>query len=88
MNEEVKKQMEGFKQKIYFELQNHTNEVLVFGNDRVSTTCGELEMVVSKLASMIMQISKQSGIKEKEILKTIKEIIRHYKIIYKDDINE
>jgi hypothetical protein len=77
--EKMKKQMEGFKQKIYFELQNHTSEVLIFGNDNISTACGELPLIMFKLASLIMQLSQQSDLSEKKILKGIKEMIDLYK---------
>lgn len=77
--EKMKKQMEGFKQKIYFELQNNTSEVLIFGNDRFSSTCGEMDKVMFKFASMIIQIAQQTGYSENRLLKDIKSMIKIYK---------
>ena len=83
--EKMKKEMEGFKQKIYFELQNNTTEVLIFGNDKFSSTCGELEKIMFKLASMIMQISKQTGYSENRLLKDMKSMIKLYKKLNDED---
>lgn len=76
---ELKKQIEAFKTKIYFELENHTDNVLVFGNDRISTSCGDINLVLLKLSHIIMQISKQSGYKEKELLRGMKDMIKAIK---------
>lgn len=71
-----KKQIEGFKEKIYWELQNYDTNVLVFGNDRIASCCGDINDVVFKIACMIEQLHKQSGIRRKELLKGIKEMLR------------
>ena len=71
-----KKQIEGFKEKIYWELQNYDTEVLVFGNDRIASCCGDINQVVFKLACMVDQLHRQTGIKRKELLRGIKEMFK------------
>jgi len=83
--EEMKKQIDKFKIKIYHELEHNTKEVLVFGNDKMASMVGEINLVMFKFASMIMQLSKQSGVSENELLKGLKKIIKIYKKEYGDE---
>ena len=71
-----KKQIEGFKEKIYWELQNNDTDVLVFGNSRIASCCGEINEVVYKLACMVDQLHRQTGIKRKELIRGIKEMCK------------
>ena len=77
--EELKKEIDKFKIKIYHELEHNTKEVLVFGNDKMASMVGEINHVMFKFASMIMQLSKQSGVSENELLKGLKKMIKLYK---------
>jgi siderophore synthetase component len=83
--EEMKKQIEKFKIKIYHELEHNTKEVLIFGNDNMASMCGEINHIMYKFASMIMKLSKQSEISENELLKVLKKIIKIYKKEYGDE---
>lgn len=77
--EEMKKQIEKFKIKVYHELEYNTKEVLIFGNDKMASMVGEINHVMFKFASMIMHLSEQSGISETELLKGLKKMIKLYK---------
>ena len=77
--EEMKKQIEKFKIKVYHELEHNTKEVLIFGNDTMASMVGEINHVMFKFASMIIHISEQSGISENELLKGLKKMIKIYK---------
>ncbi len=77
--EEVKKQIEKFKIKVYHELEHNTKEVLIFGNDKMASMVGEINHVMFKFASMIIQLSNQSGVSENELLKGLKKMIKLYK---------
>ena len=74
--EMIKKSIEGFKEKIYWELQNNETNVLIFGNDRISSTTGDMRLVMFKLACMIDQMSMQSGKNRKDILRGIREMFK------------
>ena len=75
--EMIKKNIEAFKIKIHWELDNYNDDhILIFGNDRIATTSGDMRMVVFRLACMIDQMSEQSGMKRKEIVKGIKECFK------------
>lgn len=78
--EKLKKEIEKFKIKVYHELEHNTSEVLIFGNDNISTMCGDINLIIFKIASMFMQLSKQSGISEKELIKGMQKMIKMYKI--------
>lgn len=74
--EMIKKNIEAFKIKIHWELDNSDDDVLIFGNNRVSTTAGDMRKVMFKLACMIDQMSIQSGHSRKSVLKGIKEAFK------------
>lgn len=74
--EEIKKNIESFKIKIHWELDHSDDDVLIFGNNRISTTVGDLRKVLFKLAIIIDQISMQTGKNRKGILKDLKQIFR------------
>ena len=74
--EMIKKSIEGFKEKIYWELQNNETNVLIFGNDRISSTTGDMRLVMFKLACMIDKMSMQSGKNRKDILRGIREMFK------------
>ena len=77
--EEMKKQIEKFKIKVYHELEHNTKEVLIFGNDAMASMVGEINHVMFKFASMIIHLSDQTGISESELLKGLKKMIKIYK---------
>ena len=73
---EIKKNIESFKIKIHWELDHSDDDVLIFGNNRISTSVGDLRKVLFKLAIIIDQISMQTGKNRKGILKDLKQIFR------------
>jgi hypothetical protein len=77
--EEAKRQIEKFKIKVYHELEHNTSEVLIFGDDKFGSMCGEINSLMFRFASMIMHLSEQSGISENELLKGLKKMIKLYK---------
>lgn len=77
--EQIKKEIEKFKIKIYHELEHNTSEVLIFGDDKFGSMCGEINSLMFRFASMIIQLSNQSGISENELLKGLKKMIKLYK---------
>lgn len=78
--EKLKKEIEKFKIKVYHELEHNTSEVLIFGNDKIAAMCGDMNLVMFKFASMFIQLSKQSGLSEKELIKGMQKMIKMYKI--------
>lgn len=74
--EMIKKNIEAFKIKIHWELDNSDDDVLIFGNNRVSTTAGDMRKVMFKLACMIDQMAMQTGKNRKFILHGIKDMFK------------
>jgi len=73
----IKDNIEKFKIKIHWELDHYTDDhVLIFGNDRISSTTGDIRHVMFKLACMIDQIATQSGKNRKFILHGIKDMFK------------
>lgn len=70
--EMIKKNIEAFKVKIHWELDNSDDDVLIFGNNRISTTTGDMRKVLFKLAIMLDQMGEQSGLGRKAIYKELK----------------
>ena len=72
----IKDNIEKFKIKIHWELDNSDDDVLIFGNNRVATATGDMRKVLFKLACIIDQMSIQSGHSRKSVLKGIKEAFK------------
>ncbi len=72
----IKDNIEKFKIKIHWELDHSDDDVLIFGNSRISTSVGDMRQVLFKLAIMIDQMSMQTGKNRKFLLRGIKEMFK------------
>ena len=72
----IKDNIEKFKIKIHWELDHSDDDVLIFGNNRISTTVGDMRKVMFKMACMIDQMAMQTGKNRKFILHGIKEMFK------------
>lgn len=70
--------MNEFKDEIKKQLDNET-EVLLFSNGRLHGCIGDINMIVQELAKIIDDLSQQSGIRRKEILQVIRQMLKELK---------
>lgn len=70
--------MNEFKDEIKKQLDNET-EVLLFSNGRLHGCIGDINMIVQELAKIIDDLSQQSGIRRKEIIKVIRQMLKEMK---------
>ena len=67
--------MNEFKSEIEKQLDKDT-EVLLFSNGKLHGCVGDINLIVQELANMIYDLSQQSGVRKKEIIKVIREMLK------------
>jgi len=70
--------MNEFKDEIKKQLDNET-EVLLFSNGRLHGCVGDINMIVQEVAKIIDDLSQQSGIRRKEIIQVIRQMLKEMK---------
>ncbi len=67
--------MKEFKEEIKKRIDEET-EVLIFSNSKLSGCVGDINDVVKEIASVIFTLSQQSGVKKKEIMQVIRQMLK------------
>lgn len=70
--------MDKFKDEIRNRLDKDI-EVLLFSDGDLNGCYGDINLIVQEIAFMIDRLSQQSGIRRKEIIKVIREILKELK---------
>lgn len=70
--------MKEFKEEIEKRIDEET-DVLIFSNGKLHGCVGDINDVVKELANMIDTLSQQSGVRRKEIIKVIREMLKELK---------
>ena len=70
--------MKEFKDEIKKQLDNET-EVVIFSNGDLNGCIGDINLLVQEIAIMIDTISQQSGIRRKQIIQVIRDILKEYR---------
>lgn len=70
--------MKEFKDEIKKQLDNDT-EVVIFSNGDLNGCIGDINLLVQEIAIMIDTISQQSGIRRKQIIQVIRDILKEYR---------
>ena len=70
--------MKEFKEEIKKRIDEET-DVLIFSNGKLHGCVGDINDVVKELANMIDTLSQQSGVRRKEIIKVIREMLKELK---------
>ena len=70
--------MKEFKDEIQKQLNNET-QVLLFSNGNLNGCIGDINLIVQEIANMIYTLSQQSGVRKKEIIKVIREMLKELK---------
>lgn len=70
--------MKEFKDEIKKQLNDET-EVLLFSNGKLNGCIGDINAIVQEIANMINTLSQQSGVRRKEIIQVIREMLKELK---------
>ena len=70
--------MTEFKDEIKKQLDNDT-QVLIFSNGKLNGCVGDLNEIVKEIANMIDTLSQQSGVRRKEIIQVIRQMLKELK---------
>ena len=67
--------MDEFKNEIKKQLDNET-EILLFSNGKLHGCIGDINLIVQEVAKIIDDLSQQSGIKRKQIIQVIRQMVK------------
>ena len=70
--------MEEFKDEIKKQL-NEESGVLLFSNGKLNGCYGDINLIVQEIAIMIDKLSQQSGVRRKEIIQVIRQMLKELK---------
>ena len=70
--------MDRFKDEIRNRIANET-EVLLFSDGDLNGCFGDINLIVQEMAIMIDKVSQRSGIRRKEIIQVIRQILKEIK---------
>ncbi len=70
--------MDRFKDEIRNRLDKESN-VMIFSNGDLNGCYGDINLIVQEIAVMIDKLSQQSGIRRKEILQVIRQMLKEMK---------
>lgn len=70
--------MDEFKDEIKKQLDNESN-VLLFSNGKLHGCIGDINAIVQQITYMIDDLSQQSGVRRKEIIQVIRQMLKELK---------